>query len=293
MITKLHRTAAHVGMLHSVGIASKRRQVPRPVYPLLVETEYASKIIVLLGGVDVALLELRTRMPSLLASSNAAMRHDSGETDFALRLIDEARDKMGDTISENDIRALARFAGDRTSIAQRLDLQRAIKAGLGVDVPLDEQRTREMLINFTNQNAQLIGTIPTRQIDDVANLTMRAFTKRMTPDTYAAELQKIADVTEGKARQIARDQIGTLNGQLAEERHRELGIEAYFWMTRRDSHVRPEHARREGRRYLWSKPPVDGAPGIPYGCRCTAKPDLSGVLAALAKNQAHGSPVGF
>lgn len=287
---RTQRTAQTVGLMRAMGAAEKRKAVPRPVYPMLIETEYAKKVVALINRGDAALANLRAAMPRLLTASNMSLRSDAGETEFAQKLIDEAREKMDATITRDDALALAKFAGDRTSIAQRADLQKQLRAGLGIEVPLNETRIKEMLINFANQNAQLIGTIPSRQLDDVANLTMRAFTKRMTPETFAAELQKIADVTEGKARQIARDQIGTLTGQLSEERQRELGIDGYFWMTRLDPHVRPLHRAREGKRFAWDEPPSDGHPGIPYGCRCTAKPDLSRVLQTIAKSQSTSRP---
>ncbi len=289
MTDRLHRTASTVNMFASVGAAAKRKAVPRSVYPILIETEYGSALAKFVRHADSAFSELRTAMPRILAS-NSDVRHDASDTDIALRLIDEARTKMGRIIKESDVLAMAKLAGERVSIAQRAELAKQLKAGLGVDVPISDTRVREMLINFSNQNAHLNTTIPTGQLDAVGNLTMRAITKRMTPDTYAEELLKIADVTEGKARQIARNEIGTMNGQLSEERNRELGIDAYYWMTRRDKHVRDTHKAREGVRFLWDRPPVGGHPGIDFGCRCTAKPDLSNVLATIAASQAHGSP---
>ncbi|MBI4383718.1 MAG: hypothetical protein HY579_06750 [Nitrospinae bacterium] len=46
--------------------------------------------------------------------------------------------------------------------------------------------------------------------------------------------------------------------------------EEYAWRTMRDNHVRPEHAKREGRVYRWDKPDFDH-PGEARGCRCWAE----------------------
>jgi SPP1 gp7 family putative phage head morphogenesis protein len=288
----LEQTAALAAMLHSVGAAQKRKVPPRPVHPMRIEEEYAGAILRLVHRSGDVYAELRSAMPRLLSHAAADFaRHDAGELDIARRLLNEAKDKLGRVVSPDDAAKLAALYGNRTSIAQRTQLAKELKASLGVDVSIDESRTRSLMQLFTAENAQQIGSIPVRQHEDIANLTMRAFTKRMSPETFAEEIRKIADVSEGKARQIARDQIGTLNGQLTEQRQRDLGIVAYFWRTRRDQFVRPEHRRREGVRFEWDNPPKDGHPGIPFGCRCAAESDLSGVLEAIARMKAHARPV--
>lgn len=291
------QTAGLVHAMHSAGIATRPRIVPRPVYPMRAEEQYGSALAGLVHRMLAAIAELRAAMPHLLARAELDYaRHDAGELEIARRLIEEAKAKMGRTISQTDVLALARLAGERTSIAQRADLQKQLRAGLGIDVQLNEQRTREMIINFAGQNAQLISTIPSGLLDQVAALNVRAFQKRMTPETYAEELQKIADVTENKARALARDQIGTLTGQLAQARHRELGITGYYWVSRRDGRVRDAHIvldmrSQRGEVFQYDNPPKEGNPGDAWGCRCMAKPDLKPVLDAIAAQQAHARPV--
>ena len=59
----------------------------------------------------------------------------------------------------------------------------------------------------------------------------------------------------------------------------EGGFDRYVWTTRKDSRVRPDHARLEGRIINWNDPPVVDLrsgrrrhPGEDYNCRCTAAP---------------------
>lgn len=59
----------------------------------------------------------------------------------------------------------------------------------------------------------------------------------------------------------------------------EGGFQYYVWTTRRDSKVRPDHARLEGRICNWNDPPVVDLrsgrrrhPSEDYNCRCTASP---------------------
>lgn len=88
----------------------------------------------------------------------------------------------------------------------------------------------------------------------------------------ANRIRDLSGVTEKRARLIARDQVGKLNGRLTEYRQRGAGIKEYRWSTSNDSRVREAHAEREGQIFKWDKPPFDGHPGQPINCRCVALP---------------------
>lgn len=88
----------------------------------------------------------------------------------------------------------------------------------------------------------------------------------------ANRIRDLSGVTEKRAKMIARDQVGKLNGRLTEYRQRGAGIKEYRWSTSNDSRVREAHAEREGQIFKWDKPPYDGHPGQPINCRCVALP---------------------
>lgn len=88
----------------------------------------------------------------------------------------------------------------------------------------------------------------------------------------ANRIRDLSGVTEKRARLIARDQVGKLNGRLTEYRQRGAGIKEYRWSTSNDSRVREAHAEREGQIFKWDKAPYDGHPGQPINCRCVALP---------------------
>lgn len=285
-------TASLVVSLEQMGVAARRRALPLPRYPIADEMDYAGRIIGMVRRWVGAYGELALAMPRLLVSFAAGFRHDAGEPEFARRLLEEARARARTAVSAAEVAELAELAGNRTSIATRRDIARQLRAGLGVEIDIDETAAREMLRAFSIENAQRIGSIPARLHEDIASLTMRAITKRMTPETFAAELLKIADVTEGKAMQLARDQLGSLWGQLSEIRQRELGLSHYIWRTMRDNRVRKTHRAREGVRFAWRDAPPGGHPGVDIGCRCGAQPDLTPIIAAIAARKIHARPVG-
>lgn len=50
------------------------------------------------------------------------------------------------------------------------------------------------------------------------------------------------------------------------------GIEEYIWRTAGDNRVRPAHILRNGKKFKWDRPPLDGHPGMAIRCRCVAIP---------------------
>ena len=86
------------------------------------------------------------------------------------------------------------------------------------------------------------------------------------------DLQDLAGVEVRRATLIGVDQVGKLNGQLAQFRQEFAGISEYRWETAGDERVRPAHRLRQGKLFKWSNPPPDGHPGYPIRCRCVADP---------------------
>lgn len=74
---------------------------------------------------------------------------------------------------------------------------------------------------------------------------------------------------EKHARFIARDQMATLNGELAKARQTAAGVSEFKWQTQKDSKVREEHRELQGRVFKWSEGAPGGIyPGQPINCRC-------------------------
>jgi len=118
----------------------------------------------------------------------------------------------------------------------------------------------------------------------------------------AKEVEEIAiGFSKKQSKQVARDMVGTLHSKVTENLHASLGIYLYLWQTQADERVRgrPEgmypnapvnHWKMEGKICKWSDPTVwsnDGKrwetkdedapfvhPGIGFGCRCLAIPNL-------------------
>jgi hypothetical protein len=139
-------------------------------------------------------------------------------------------------------------------------------------------------------------------VRDINSLTERAVTSGWSLSTLTEQLKSLdGKMTEGRARFVARDQIGKLNGEITQRRMESAGLSMYIWSTSGDERVRgspdgltkqiknavPSHEEMNNKLCRWDDSGVyseDGGktwidrpagavqlhPGQDYQCRCTA-----------------------
>ncbi len=123
-----------------------------------------------------------------------------------------------------------------------------------------------------------VPPIPFEHFQRLEVLVQNAVHSGLRVEELRKELGELSGISSRRAEVIARDQTGKYNGKMTEIRHQEIGVKAYFWRTAGDQRVREEHRARDGKRFLYSHPPSDGAPGTPVQCRCWADPDFDSVF---------------
>ena len=151
----------------------------------------------------------------------------------------------------------------------------SLQSSLGIDIQaiVQQENLNDILIAKTRENVALIKSIPNEFLKKVETVVFEGTTQGNRPTSMIKELQKIGDVTENRARLIARDQTSKINSALNQERQRNLGVEEYVWITADDDRVRPNHASKNGKTFRWDNPPKDtGNPGEDIDCRCIAQP---------------------
>ena len=163
---------------------------------------------------------------------------------------------------------------------------------------------------WADRNYDLIKNLARDYIGRINDLTERAVTNGWGLRDLTDQIQGIgAGISDRRARVIARDQVGKLNGQLTQAQQTEAGIEMYLWDTAGDERVRgrpggkypdamPSHWIMQGKLCRWDDAGVysedggktwiprtsdmpDGHPGDDIQCRCTAIPyfaDLVGII---------------
>lgn len=261
-----------------------RKRLPRALQPDAVRLAYFAQLRSLLElAREHVKRELLPYLPRLV--DEAAQERGDARRDARLpngmrlnTLMDAIAEGFAREVPNRRLEELAQEMGRRTSTFQRAQLERQIRAALGVEVPIPTTREGALIDQFTEENVALIKTIPARYFEDVEKRVTAGVRAGTRATEIAAELEERYEVTKSQAQRIANDQIGKLYGEINESRQKALGVDAYIWRSSNDNRVRPEHQAREGRRYLWSEPPADGHPGEPINCRCFAEPDLSAIL---------------
>lgn len=127
-------------------------------------------------------------------------------------------------------------------------------------------------------NVSLIKSIPSQYADKVEALILNALQTGQTNEDLAKAIAKLGQSTDYRARLIAADQMGKINGQINKARQLSMGVETYTWQTAKDERVRLDHRHKQGKTFRWDDPPAGGHPGEPIRCRCTALPNYEDIL---------------
>lgn len=137
---------------------------------------------------------------------------------------------------------------------------------------------QDVIDNQIAVNVSLIKSIPSQYTDKLEALVMNALQTGQTNEELAQEIKKLGHSTDIRARLIARDQMGKINGAINKKRQTSMGVETYDYLTAKDERVRPLCRRHHGKTFRWDTPPEGGHPGEKIGCRCTALPNYEDIL---------------
>ena len=176
---------------------------------------------------------------------------------------------------------IAEDAAGALSIHQRQEISRQLRAAIGVDVFAADPELLDLLEQFTEDNVAQITTISENVFPTIERTVANGYRSGLRASDISDEIVRQLGVAESRAAFWARDQIGTLNGQITRARQTSLGVEEYVWRTSLDERVRETHRQLEGTVHRWDDPPTVGQrqvhPGEDYNCRCTADPVIPGV----------------
>ena len=143
-----------------------------------------------------------------------------------------------------------------------------------------EKKLTPYFRNVVDQNVALIRSIPEEKIPAFKNSLNTAIMQDMPVRELSKIIRKHYAATDSKARLIARDQVGKLNGELDKYHQQVLGLKRYRWRTMKDGAVRgryppgrkgPDHWHLEGTIQTWAKKPIVNTK---TGKRCHPKEDI-------------------
>ena len=138
----------------------------------------------------------------------------------------------------------------------------------------------QIVQELRNRQVSLIKSLPLEAAQRVQNLAFEAATvtgKRW--EEVTKQIMNSEQVTESRARCIARTEVTRSQAIIQEARARWIGSDTYIWHTLRDRKVREDHKELEGQVFNWDDPPVVSKrqnirahPGCWVNCRCYAEP---------------------
>lgn len=256
------------------------RKPPKWLFPAAAELAYRAALLAFVDELATAIREdLITRLPALFRDANPlAPRADDWVQDLA-SIMAALRARL--SRPADNAEDAANVVALDVSAFNRDQWRRIIHGALGIDVFTAEPNLAPIIAAFAKENASRIKSIPEKLLGEVEQLTFRGLRQGTRPEALANDIFARFDVTRARARLIARDQIGSLNGELTKVRQEALGVSRYKWRGALDERERPLHVEREGMIFSWDKPPSDGHPGQPINCRCYAEPVLEDILEGL------------
>jgi SPP1 gp7 family putative phage head morphogenesis protein len=258
----------------------KRGRIPNTSFPRRFEREYYSMLLQHLRDVRRAVdVLLVNKIPGFSVEANIAFRGD----DFV--------DQIGDLATVLDAEFNRMVAGlkpelddvaaNATFWFQNDYIQKMSKA-YGIALFGDNGFTTPLGKSFVLQNTSLIKKLDTEIATQVQNTLLRGLEQGERPETLRGAINDIIGGKKYRAKRIARDQMSKFSGNLNQAKQQSIGVTHYYWRTSRDERVRATHAKNNGKRFAWNKPPANtGHPTEDVNCRCWAEPDMSQVLEEL------------
>lgn len=198
------------------------------------------------------------------------LRHDApGFTTALNNIFKYIRDLLSGSLAPN--RAAIRKKGQQVDQWTTKEVLRSINSQQRPTVEAIKVRAPSGAIEaWASDNVALIKSIDARHLDEVQALVIEAVEQGRPISEVTQLLQDRYEVSRSRAKLIARDQIGKLNGDISAHRQVDAGVLRYRWSTSKDERVRESHRDREGMVFGWDDPPPDGHPGEPINCRCVA-----------------------
>lgn len=246
---------------------------PKTRYPIRLEKSYADNICRLIDELNETTLYefdkyLATNIDKEQVKVDSLFVHD-GIFDMAKRILNKvkvlffgmAAKKTIEKIATRHIRSTSEFS------KANVNIQLSVR---GINPVESEKWLKEYTQSKIAENVSYITNIRDDYSLKIEQVIYRGITDGQSSAEIRDELVKVSGLSKERAAFIARDQTGTILGQLNAKRHQRAGLIAFLWSDSGDERVRDSHHKRHGKIYYYADEPL--LPGEDYGCRCVAEP---------------------
>jgi uncharacterized protein with gpF-like domain len=301
-LLKLYRS----GMTKAQRTRTRHRRPKAPTYPLAIEREYAKYISNTVNRTADSAIELLR--PFLMKYTPAHTDSVDSELDDIMSKLEE---ELGVIYGTNALSSGMLF---RTleSIAEQIlgknsaFMQAEIKIVSGHEMQLDYSWWPETKALWEQENYKLITGLNEEYIKKLNSVVINGVQNGTPFETLVDQIKAVNDnMSDARARLIARDQTGKLQGLISKAQQTSIGMTAYYFMTAHDEKTRGNprgkypraisHWALDGMLCAWSNNSVYSddlgvtwkqrpsswihlAPGMDIQCRCTAASSWSSYL---------------
>jgi len=289
--------------------ASYKQVLPKWLFPFQYEREYSKQIAQILTPLSDAVNELFPPevLEGYVKEVRGDSRYDIAHTDgFAADIIvtvKQLRDVVNSLFVENPepVRAIVSTIGFNVGSFNQSQWSKIVNKLLGINYIKTEAWETETVNMWTDENFNLIKNLADEVIKKISTGISQGVMSGKTAKEMEGEVQKLLKSHIGnyrnpgyRARLIARDQVGKLNGYFTQRRQTDVGIDKYEWSTAGDERVRTSHRAMDNKLCKWADASVmssDGGetwqsrplemqgaiPGSQISCRCSALPWMNDI----------------
>lgn len=161
---------------------------------------------------------------------------------------------------------------------QTANFKKQVGKVMAVDPTKNEPWLRSFTETAIEENVSYIKSIGEQYHDKINTVVIQGLRRGESINSMAEQISNIGDVSLNRGKFIARDQLGSIHGDLVKTRQSRIGLDTFIWRDSGDRRVRPSHQVLDGERFSWD----EGArnergeyiiPGSDFRCRCTAEID--------------------
>lgn len=146
------------------------------------------------------------------------------EIDEVNRALERIEEEAINNVFEQVVDKLANDFIDLVRTHSIVQVGNQVKAVLGFDPLKNDPALAQIAKAAVKENVRLIKSIPRKYFDDLNRIILNGIRAGNSTEEIAEEIQKLYDVTKNRAKLIARDQAGSLQGDLTKARHKNLGL---------------------------------------------------------------------
>ena len=284
--------------------ATYKQKPPRWLYPYQYERAYARLIPETLEPVTelIRFLFNEDNIESWVQEIRGDKRQD-GFADVLEMSIDDLFQKVTELFTKNSEpqRLLVSTLGFDVGNFNRGQMSKILNRFVGIKSITTEPWEKDIIQLWAKDNMTLIKGLAEDVIKKINIEVSNGVLFGKTAKEMEASVNKLLNGQIGtykkpgyRAKLIARDQVGKLNGYMTERRQKDVGISMYEWSTAGDERVRATHKKmdnkicrwddssvmsRDGGK-TWGKRPVSmqgKIPGSDYQCRCSSLPYMNNI----------------